>query len=132
MADFKGMAAQGWPDNLFAQTCTILSGASSSELINTAGKALVGIVMPATWTAAAIQYYASIDGSASGTHVVKDTTTANLMQTLVVADDWIAFPLADALFSPWIKLVSVTAASVTPVAQGGDRQIILLFHSFLN
>ncbi len=137
MSDFLGMAAQGWAINLFAQKCTIAASASASEVIATQGKALIGLVMPAGWTAASIQFYAAFSQVAPGAdstqlHVVKDLTTANYMQTIGAADDWIVFPLADALFAPFIQLRSVTAGGVTPVTQNAARDIILLFRNFLD
>lgn len=132
MSDFLGMGNAGWPINLVAQKCTIASGASGSEIIATQGKALVGLIMPAAWTAAAIQYYGSIAGSPRELKVLKDGGTGNLLQTLVAADDWVVFPMSDAFFGTFLQLVSVTAASVTPVAQGADRDIILLFRNFVS
>lgn len=130
--DYPGMQAQGWPINLSAQKCTIPSGGSGSEIIPLQGKAIVGLIMPATWTAAAIQYYAGLSMTPSQLKVVKDQTTGNLLQTLVAADDWIIFPLTDALYAPFVQLVSVTPASVTPVTQGAAREIILLLRNFLD
>ncbi len=128
MADYLPIPI-GWPNNLSIQKCTI-STAGMSEAVAVQGKALVGLIMPAAWTAASIQFYASIDGSAF--QVVKDTTTASFMQTIPAADDWIVFPLADALFASYIKLASVTAGGVTPVVQGAAREIKLIFRNFLD
>ncbi len=132
MSDYVSMMATGWPINLTAQKVTIPASGSASELIPMQGKALVGLVMPAAWTAAAIQYYASLTPALGDLKVVKDTSTGNLMQTLVAADDWIVFPLSDAVFTPYLQLVSVTATTVTPVAQGAARDIILLLRNFLD
>ncbi len=88
--------------------------------------------MPAAWTAAALQYYGSLTPNAGDFHPIKDAATSVYMQTLVVADDWIAFPLADAAFAPYIKLASVTAGGVTPVAQGAAREVLLLVRNFLD
>ncbi len=129
MADYLPQP-YGFSQNLTFQIATIAASASASDVIASQGKALVGLIMPAAWTAAAIQYYASVDSSSF--KVVKDTTTANLMQTLVAADDWIVFPLADAIFAPYIKLVSVTATTVTPVTQNAERTIILVLRNFLD
>ncbi len=127
----------GFSQNLSLQKCTISAASSGinqglSEPINSAGKALVGLIMPAAWTAAAIQYYASITPNQDDFKVCKDTTTGNFLQTLVVADDWVVFPLSDAIFAPYIKLKSVTAGGVNAVTQGAAREIYLLFRNFLD
>ncbi len=137
MSDYIGMSAQGWPINLTAQKVTIAINASASDVIPTQGKAIVGLVMPSSWTAASIQFYAAFSQVAPGAdstllHPVKDLTTANYMQTIGAADDWIAFPLADALFAPFVQLRSVTAGGVTPVTQNAAREIILLLRNFLD
>ncbi len=130
--DYPGMSNAGWPANLNAQEVTIPINGSASEIIPTYGRALVGLIMPAAWTAAAIQYYGTISGNARELKVLKDGTTANYLQTLVAADDWIVFPLPDAFFGTFLQLVSVIAASVTPVTQNAERKIILLFKNFLD
>ncbi len=132
MSDFVGMMASGWPINLSALKVTIPNGGSATEMIPMQGKSLVAIIMPAAWTASALQYYAALSPSSTDLKVVKDTSTGNLMQTLVAADDWIAFPLSDAVFTPFLQLVSVTATTVTPVTQGAARDIILLLRNFLD
>ena len=40
--------------------------------------------------------------------------------------------LPDALFAPYVQLVSVTATTVTPVVQGADREILLLVRNYLD
>ncbi len=117
----------GWPANLNILKCTILNGsAGTSEVIPMQGRAIVGLIMPTTWVAAAIQYYACINGNPRELRVIKDGTTGVLLQTLVAASDWIVFPMADAYFGPYIQLKSVTAASVNAVDQTADREILLL------
>ena len=48
--------------NLFAQTGTIGAGASLSAAIPFDGTSLVGVFVPATWTAAALSFLISDDG----------------------------------------------------------------------
>jgi len=105
---------------------TIPNGAAVSEMIATQGAAIVGLLMPAAWTAAALGYKACLSGHAADLKTVKDQATGTLLQTLVVADDWIAFPLTNAIFAPFIQLASVTAATTTGVNQGAARDITLL------
>lgn len=51
------------PDRLEELTVTIANGASLSGAVSLAGLLLVGIVMPASWTAADLTFQASRDGS---------------------------------------------------------------------
>ncbi len=133
MSDYLGVSNTGWPANLNAQKVILLAGATgASEIIPTYGRALVGLVMPAAWNAAAIQYYGTLSGNARELKALKDGNTSVLLQTLVAAGDWIVFPLPDAFFGTFLQLVSVTAASVNVVQQDADREIVLLFKNFLD
>lgn len=122
----------GHPNNLRAVSVTILSGAAVSEMFATQGDAIVGILMPSAWTAAALQFYACLSGYTGDLKPLKDATTAVYMQTLVAADDDICFPNPDAIFRPFVQLKSVTAGGVNAVNQGADRQIIVLLRHFLD
>lgn len=128
MADVQ---IEGFPANLFLQKCTIANGASKSEYIATQGMALVGIMMPAAWTAADIGYEASWDkdkfNPVYGNGGIASTTVAT-------ASTYIAFPQSDAAFIPYLKLTSVAAGggSVTPANQGAERTIYLLFRKLFS
>ena len=74
----------------------------------------------------------SINGNARELKALKDGSTSVYLQTLVAGGDWIVFPLADALFAPYVQLVSVTATTVTPVVQAADREILLLVRNYLD
>lgn len=128
MPEFKLM---GFPDNLSAMSVTIPNGASVSEMIATQGRALVGIVMPAAWTAAAIGYKVCLSGNAADLLPVYDSG-GNAMTTSAAASTHIAFPTSDAIFAPFLQIASVTAATATGVNQGADRTLLLLFRSFLS
>lgn len=133
MADIPQLAGQGWPANLFVAKVTISTAADgASEVLNVGAKAIVGLIMPASWTAAALQWYGALTMNANDLKALKDTTTGNLMQTLVAADDWIVFPLADAYFGPYVQLRSVTAGGVVPVVQGASREILLLMRNLFD
>ena len=56
------MAAQM---GVFTQTATIGTGASLSQQIDLGAMTLVGIVMPASWTAAGLTFQVSADGGVS-------------------------------------------------------------------
>lgn len=129
MPDFQ---LAGFPNNLRAICVTIPNGAAVSQMFPTQGDAIVGLLMPAAWTAAALQFYGCLSGNPIDLLPYKDATTAVYMQTLVAASDLIAFPNPDALFCPFLQLKSVTAGGVVAVNQGADRQVIVLLRHFLS
>ena len=125
-----------WGANMTFETATIASGAAISDKISTQGRALVGIFTPAAWTAAAIGYKVGWSGNDTEMYAAYDSS-GNLEQTAVSTDAasatvFIAIPTSDAIFAPYIKLTSVTAASTTGVNQGAARQLILVFRTFLS
>lgn len=121
----------GSPSNLFARKVTIPNGAAVSEMISTQGMALVGIIMPGAWTAAALGYQTCISGNKADLLSVYDAG-GNAATTLAAASTHIAFPTSDAIFTAYLAITSVTAATTTGVNQGAARDIILLFRNFLS
>ncbi len=121
----------GSPGNLNAQSVTIPAGAAVSERISTQGRALVGIIMPGTWTAADIGYQACLSGNDGDMRNIYDSGGA-AMTTPVGVNRHVAFPTPDAIFVPYLRLTSVITVTVTPVNQVAAATIILLFRSFLN
>lgn len=119
---------KGNPQNLIAQSVTIVSGASVSEMISAQGLALVGVVMPAAWTAAAIGFKACLTGNIADLQTVYDAGgNPEGAVAAAVQGTTIAFPSSDALFFPFLQIVSVTAGTATGVNQDADRTLILLF-----
>lgn len=128
MPDYKII---GYPDNLNAISVTIPNGTAVSEMFATQGRALVGILLPAAWTAAAIGFKTCLSGNVSDLVPVY-SSGGTPMTSLANASTFIAFPTSDAIFSAFLQLASVTADTTTGVNQGADRTIVLLFRSFLN
>lgn len=128
MADVQ---LHGYPGNLFAQQVTIPNGAAVSEVLCTQGKALIGIRMPTSWTAAAIGYKVGISGNPSFFVSAKDSG-GNFITTIAAGASYIAFPESDQIFAPYLQITSVTAATETPVNQGADRILTLLFRNYLD
>jgi hypothetical protein len=102
-------------------TATIDNGASLSGAVNLSGFTLIGIDMPATWTAANLTLQASVDNSTwdnvfdfLGTEV---TITA-------AASRFILLNPADFVSVRYLKVRSGTSG--TPVNQGGARTITLI------
>ncbi len=130
----------GFPQNLFLQKCTILSGASVSEMISTQGMALVGLYTPTNgWTAANIGFKTCWDGR--NIDLVNAYNAAGTLEQAIVSGDAaaasiaIVFPSPDALFVPFLRLTSVLVASpqvTTAAPQGAERVIFLLFRRYLS
>lgn len=101
---------------------TIASSGSITSAIDTKGRTLVGIFMPASWTAASITFQAAI--TADGTYVdVYDTAGSELS---VTADAGLYLPIDPINF--WglthIKVRSGTSGSA--VSQGAERTLTLM------
>jgi len=100
---------------------TIPNGTALSEEVSLAGRTLVGIVMPAGWTAAAMTFLA---GAVSGTvRKLVDKAGAELSLTVAV-DTCIYLPALDLAGVRFLQVRSGTAA--TPVNQGAARVIQLV------
>ena len=122
----------GNSNNLHAQQVTIASGASASEMIATQGFNLVGIIMPAAWTAADIGFAVCVTGNSNDLQQVNNQA-GNPESSKAVAAKPIAFPSPDALYFPFLQILSVsTTDDTTPVTQGAARTLILLFREFLS
>ena len=109
-------------------TATIANGASLSDAQLVDGK-LAGIIIPAAWTAAAITFSASFDGtnyfdvysSATGTAAETTIASGNIPTT---GGRYLPLSLTDWLSVNFIKIRSGTSA--TPVNQGAARSIGLV------
>jgi hypothetical protein len=121
----------GFPANLYLEQVTIPAGTAVSEMVATQGMALVGIIMPGTWTAAAIGFKACASGNPSNLLYVYDSG-GNPITTVVSTSRHVAFPMTDALFAPYLQIASVTAGSVTAVNQVAAAVLLLLFRRYLN
>lgn len=112
-------------ENLYCEKVTIPAGAAEAPPFSTEGRALVGIQMPAAWTAAKIGFEASVDAKTFQT--AKDNTGA-LVESAAAASVFIPFPQDSAIFAPYLKVKS-TAPAGTGVAenQAADRVLVLIF-----
>lgn len=106
------------------KTVTIAGGASLSAAVDLGDRRIMGIVMPASWTAAGITFQVSTDGSSysnlyDGSGVEVSLSVDANRAVALGADTW-------TLLAPWryIKLRSGTAT--TPVSQAADRTITLV------
>lgn len=125
-----GGAASGFPGQLTATRVTILNGAAGvSEIFPTQGRAIMALVIPATWVAAGI----SIKGGLIQNSVKETYNQAGIAEgtvAVVVQDTIVLFP-SDAEFLPFLQLMSATAGSFTPVDQTADREIIVVWKQYL-
>lgn len=109
-------------------TATIANGASLSDIQKVDGK-LVGLIIPAAWTAAAITFSASQDGSAfadlwetsTGTAVERTIASANIP---TAASRFLSLSLSDWIGINFLKVRS--GISGAAVNQGAARSIILV------
>lgn len=100
---------------------TILSGAALSETLQLDGRALVGIFMPAAWTAASLTFQASLDGTTWANYYIRvdNTTLSELTITTPAASVFVA--VDPTLFAGVTYLRIRSGTSGTPVNQGADR-----------
>lgn len=102
-------------------TATIASAASLSDAVDLAGKTLVGIAMPAAWTAANLTFQVSADGvtyydlaDIDGVEVIIAASASKVIQV----------PYAKWLGVRYLKVRS--GGSAAAVAQATEREITLL------
>jgi hypothetical protein len=112
-----------------SKTVTIANGASLSGAATLTGgvTSLVGIQMPAGWTAAAITFQASADGTTYGDVYTAAGTEVTIPSVAVAASRYIALDPSDFAGMAFLKLRSGTSAAA--VAQGADRIITLIVRS---
>lgn len=105
----------------FSQQTTIASGSALGDaLLNLGNQHLVGISMPAAWTAAALTFQHSLDGSAWQN--CYDQYGAEISLT-VAADTFVVVPPLLIVAPAWLRVRSGTSAS--PVNQAADRTLTL-------
>ena len=105
-----------------AETVTIPSGEALTAAINLNGRAIVGIIMPGTWTAAAITMQAC--DTADGTFVDVIATGGSELSITAAASDYLAVDPVNQYGINFAKIRSGTSG--TPVNQGADRDLVLM------
>ena len=104
------------------QAAVIASGASVSGDLNLGGRILVGIAMPAAWTAASITFEVSPDRGTTWLDMYDITETE--MAISPVVDNYYAIDPLQFLGVNHLRIRSGTAA--TPVNQGAERTVTLM------
>lgn len=121
-AALPALAQQQMPvKSLWLTTATIANAASLSGSVDLNGRQLVGIMLPAAWTAANLTLQASMDGSTFFN--VYAIGGSEYTATVTAASTFIIIPPNDLLGVRYIKLRSGTSGS--PVTQGASRTITL-------
>jgi len=103
------------------RTVVIANGASLSGAVDLGGRKLAAIVMPDTWTAAALTFQASPDGVTyynvyDGATERSLTVAASYYSALNVSSGWVGIR--------WLKIRSGTAS--VPVNQAAARTLTLV------
>ena len=95
---------------------TIASGAALTGAISLDRNTILGIGIPATWTAATLTFQASMDNV---TFYDMRNAEGTELEVPVTAGDWIAFNPDDLRSPLYVKIRSGTSA--VPVNQAADR-----------
>lgn len=105
---------------VYSVTVTIENGAAVSSGVEIGNAALVGVAMPAGWTAATVGVQASADGQTWLD--VKDTSGTEYGLT-ADAGEYIIIPPDDLLGPRYLRLLS--GSSDSPVQQEAERKLRL-------
>lgn len=104
------------------QDVTIGNGTSLSAAVDLGGLTLVGVLVPATWTAAGLSLQGSPDGLTYGKLV--DQTGTEVTAAGLAGGEFVALDPNKLMAARFVKLRSGTNG--TPVNQGADRVVRLL------
>lgn len=112
-------------DATIQSTVTILNGQSLSPEVLIGNATLVGIIMPAAWTAAGLSFQAAEKPTAdSGTYGNVFDSSGVELTIPASASQYLALDPAKMCGLRFMKIRSGTSG--TPVAQGADRILILI------
>ena len=103
-------------ENRTEHTVTIANGAALSNAVNLRGEVLVGLRMPAVWTAAGITFQVSMDNV---TYQDLYAAGGGEVALTVVAAHQVALDPDGYAGARWVKVRSGTGA--VPVNQGAER-----------
>lgn len=102
-------------------TVTIANGTSLSPAIDLAGHVLLGIVIPAAWTAANVTFQVSADGVTYGNYF---DSTGTEITVIAAAGQYLQLSAATFVGVRFAKIRSGTNS--VPVNQGSDRILTLV------
>lgn len=110
---------------LTTATATIANGAALSAAVSLAGKGIIRLNMPASWTAANLTFQVSADNA---TYLDLYDKNGSEYTVTAAASRSIILPPADFVGVNYIKIRSGTSA--TPVNQGASRDITIITRAF--
>jgi hypothetical protein len=119
----------GYPDNLRAISLTILSGTAVTEMFATQGWAVLGVIIPAAWTAAVIGQKICLTGNAAD--LVPVINGSYEQTATITAASFVPIPWSDTAFAPFMALTSIDTTGAA-VNQGADRSLIVILRKYLN
>jgi len=112
------------PKDIFAiYTLTIVDGQSLSDAIDLDGAILVGIRMPALWTAANLTFQSDLVGTGTYQNVYDDQGS----ELVVIAAASLDIILDPGRFAPLRSLKLRSGTSGAPVTQSGANRTIKLY-----
>lgn len=123
MATFTAPDTQ--PTSILTATVTIASGQALSGAIDLLGYNLVGVQMPAAWTAANLTFQGSIDGT--NFYDLYDGS-AEINLSAAAASRYLALTPSQFAGVRYLKVRSGTTG--TPVNQAADRSLTLIVRGF--
>lgn len=100
----------------------ITNGTSLSAAVDLGNRTPVGLLVPATWTAAGISFQGSPDGTTYGKLV--DSTGTEVTAASLAGGEYVALDPSKFFGVRFLKVRSGTNG--TPVSQGGDRTVRLV------
>ena len=106
---------------------TILSGTSLSGAVSLSGRAVCGVILPATWTAAVLTFQGSVDGR--NFFNLFDSGGVEISATVTVLQ-FIGLSASDFAGCSHIKVRSGTSGS--PTNQGADRLLTMALRQIPN
>lgn len=107
-------------------TAAVIAAAGNiSPAVDLGGLRLMGIVMPATWTTAAITFKVSADGGATWNNLY-DSLGAEVSISVAASG---AYNIDPAVFAHWKLLKVRSGTSGTPVTQSSGASITLVLRS---
>lgn len=112
------------PEARTHKTAAIAAGASVSDTLDLTTTALLGLIMPAAWTAAALTVEVSADGTTFTGLAYNDAATQCNSIASPVAGSAYALNLSGLLPYRYVRLRSGTTAS--PVNQAAERSITVI------
>lgn len=105
-------------------TATIANAASLSGALCLGVKVLVGIQMPAAWTAADLTFQTSIDNGTTWTDLYDDAGVEVKLSPTAPSGKYLA--VSPDIFAGLLFLKVRSGTTGTPVAQGAERSLTLV------